>query len=100
VLARRPRAFDDDSVLTCDALAAHAAIALAHADRELHLRRTIDSREMIGQAIGIVMDRYRLTAGSAFDLLVAAAQRQRVKLRDLTRHVVKTGEAGSVDAQD
>lgn len=85
-------AFDADSVLIGTAFAAHAAIALAHVDREANLRRAIDSRETIGQAMGILMERYRLSAGGAFELLVAASHRGHVKLRELARRVVETGE--------
>ena len=99
MLASQPRAFDDASVVMCAAFAAHAAIAIAHAEREAYLRRAIESREAIGPAMGILMERYGLAAGAAFELLVAAAQRQQVKLRDVAQHVVETGEDPGVDTK-
>lgn len=90
--AEQPNAFDDESVLVCGAFATRAVIALAHADRELTLRQALKSRKMIGQAIGILMGRYHLAAGSAFDVLVAASHHQHAKLREVAQHVVDTGE--------
>jgi hypothetical protein len=79
-------------------LATHAALALAGTRavqlaelREAHLRRALDTRDMIGQAKGILMQRRGLTAEEAFDLLRRTSQDLNVKLAELantlaTRH--------------
>lgn len=74
------------------AFATHAGIALVHAELEANLRTALHSRECIGQAVGILMERHRIAAGQAFDLLVYASQRTHRKLRDLAKWVVATGE--------
>jgi GAF domain-containing protein len=74
------------------AFATHAGIALVHAELEANLRTALHSRECIGQAVGILMERHRVAAGQAFDLLVYASQRTHRKLRDLAKWVVATGE--------
>jgi PAS domain S-box-containing protein len=85
-------AFDDEDEVIGRAFAIHAGIALAHAELEANLRTALQSRECIGQAVGILMERHRMTATQAFDLLVYASQRTHRKLRELAKWVVATGE--------
>jgi hypothetical protein len=71
-------------------LATHASLALARthavqlADlRETHLRRAVDSRDVIGQAKGILMHRRGINPDEAFDLLRRTSQELNVKLAEL-----------------
>jgi len=64
--ARRPHAFGEESEDVGLLLAAHAAVAVAGAQTEEHLRRAVDSRDLIGQAKGILMERYKITGDQAF----------------------------------
>ena len=73
------------------AFAAHAAIALAGAQREAHLRTAVESRQAIGQAVGMLMERHRLDSSAAFDLMVSASQRSSMKLRDIAARIVEMG---------
>lgn len=88
----RRHGFGDAAELVAPVLAARASIALAHADRVQNLRRAIDSRQVIGEAVGILMERHRLSADEAFERLVSASQHSHVKLRDLATRVSETGE--------
>ena len=90
--ASAEEAFDAQDEFIGRAFATHAGIALAHAELEANLRTALRSRECIGQAVGILMERHRITASQAFDLLVYASQRTHRKLRDLAKWVVATGE--------
>jgi transcriptional regulator with GAF, ATPase, and Fis domain len=90
--ARTPAGFDEDSELIAHAFATHAAIALAHAQMESNLRTAMASREEIGRAVGILMERHRLSAPQAFDMLVHVSQRLHRKLRDIAAWVDATGE--------
>jgi AmiR/NasT family two-component response regulator len=47
---------------------------------------------MIGQAVGILMERERISADQAFDILRRASQHLNVKLREVARDLVGTGE--------
>ena len=49
------------------------------------------TRELIGQAQGILMERERVTASKAFDILRRASQHLNVKLRDVAQGIVDTG---------
>ncbi|ANN19502.1 histidine kinase [Amycolatopsis orientalis] len=73
-------------------LATHGSLALAgttavsRAELEAsHLRRAVESRDVIGQAKGILMHRRGLTADEAFDLLRRTSQDLNVKLAELAR---------------
>lgn len=88
---RRPGAFDEESEHVGSLFAAHAAIAYSAARRESELRRAVSTRELIGQAQGILMERHRISADQAFAMLVAASQQVNVKLREVADALVHTG---------
>jgi GAF domain-containing protein len=88
----RVDAFDDGDELIAVAFATHAAIALANAELEANLRTGLATREEIGRAVGILMERHRITASAAFDMLVVASQHSHRKLRDVATWVNETGE--------
>ncbi len=90
--AADPAAFGPDSESTGILLASHAALAMAAARTQAGLLIAMDSREMIGQAKGILMERYKITGVEAFGLLVASSQAVNRKLRDVAEHLVATGE--------
>jgi AmiR/NasT family two-component response regulator len=56
-----------------------------------NLQQALESRDIIGQAKGIIMERQRCTADEAFDILRWTSQNRHVKLRDLARQVTETG---------
>jgi GAF domain-containing protein len=87
----QPRAFDENSEILARAYATHVGVALASAEREANLRQALASREAIGQAIGILIERHKLTASQAFDLMVHISQRTHVRLRDIAEELVRTG---------
>jgi hypothetical protein len=73
-------------------LATHASLALAGTEaiqlaelRATHLVRALDTRDVIGQAKGILMQRRGISADEAFDLLRRTSQDLNVKLADLAR---------------
>jgi len=92
VYSRRIHAFDDDDMATAKILAAHVAIAVRQVRHDAALERAIDTRTMTGQATGIVMNRYRVTAAQAFAALVRCSQAANVKLRDIAAVVVRDGD--------
>ena len=89
--AEMPDAFDDKAKELVAAFAEHASLALASDQLEQHLRIAVESRQAIGQAVGILMERHKLDPDAAFDLLVRASQRGSVKLRDIAARVVEAG---------
>ncbi|MEU5364976.1 ANTAR domain-containing protein [Streptomyces sp. NPDC005925] len=88
--ARGPRAFDDAATRIGRLFTAHVSIALDSATVREQLTEAMHTRDLIGQATGIIMERLGMDAGAAFDNLVRASQRENVKLRDLARRIVDT----------
>ena len=91
LFSRRPRAFGEQSEDVGLVFATHAAIALAGAQQQESLQRGIDTRDLIGQAKGILMERYRLPADKAFALLVRTSQHLNRKLTDIAADLAETG---------
>jgi hypothetical protein len=60
--------------------------------RVVNLQAALATREMIGQAQGILIERERVTPDQAFDILRRASQHLNVKLRDIAQNLVDTGE--------
>jgi GAF domain-containing protein len=73
-------------------LAMHASTALAAARQRDTLHAAIESRDVIGQAKGILMQRRRITADTAFNQLTRLSQNSNTKLRDLCTRITQTGE--------
>lgn len=75
-----------------DLLAAHAAVALGHAREQQSLGEAVATRQVIGQAVGIVMERYGLPESRAFDFLVRTSSTSNIKLREIARQLVRQGD--------
>lgn len=65
---------DPDVVHTAELFARHAALALGRARRERQLSEALATRKAIGQAIGMVMERYQLDEDRAFQYLVRVSK--------------------------
>ncbi len=92
LISRRAGALTDESEHVGLMFAAHAAVAYSGARREDRMSRALLTQQVIGQAQGILMERYKLTDDGAFALLVRASQHRNVKLRDLARQLARSGE--------
>lgn len=83
-----PVDFTDDAVSTGEILAQHAAVAIAGAAAEEQFQSALASRDVIGQAKGLLMQRDRLTSLQAFATLTRASQETNMKLVDVARWLV------------
>ncbi|HET6876123.1 MAG TPA: GAF and ANTAR domain-containing protein [Jatrophihabitans sp.] len=90
--AEQPDAFDDDDETIALLLASHAAVALAQARKIENLTIALHARDAIGQAKGILMERFKIDADQAFQILIAISQHQHRKLRDVAADLAQTGE--------
>jgi len=72
-------------------VAAHAAVAFADATRIGGLQEAVATRDLIGQAKGILMERFKITAQQAFLILTTASQRSNLKLREVAEQLTTTG---------
>jgi GAF domain-containing protein len=88
-------AFTDESEHVGRLLAVHAAVAYAGAQREENLLAAIETRDLIGQAVGLLMERYSIRSGRAFDTLVRFSRQTNRKLRDVATELIRDAEAGA-----
>jgi transcriptional regulator with GAF, ATPase, and Fis domain len=86
--SKTPDAFDDRSRTVGVVFAAHAAMAMATALHGEQMDEALQSRDLIGQAKGILMAREGVDADKAFDMLRRASQRLNVKLRVVAGDIV------------
>lgn len=84
---------DDDVAHTAELFAGHAAIALGRARREEQLGEAIATRKAIGQAVGLVMERYHIDEGRAFRFLVRVSTTSNIEIRDLALELIDSANA-------
>ncbi len=85
--SKQPSAFDDEALAIGSVFATHAAVALAGAQQDEEMHKALQSRDVIGQAKGILMAQQGVSADEAFDILRRASQRMNIKLRELAERV-------------
>jgi GAF domain-containing protein len=90
VYSTTPNGFTDEDVHQGQTIAAMAAVALARAINDEQLAAALESRTVIDQALGMLMERYGLDEDRAFDVLRRLSSQQNTKLRDLAARVVAT----------
>jgi GAF domain-containing protein len=86
--ASQPRAFETQDVATGVLFAVHAAVAISAAKRREALKAALASRDVIGQAKGILMAQERVSSDAAFDMLRHASQTMNIKLRAVAERIV------------
>ena len=91
--SKRVDAFDADDEATSLALAAHIAVALTAAREFESLESVVAGRTVIGQAEGMLMQRYMLTPQQAFAVLARQAQASGTRLRHVAEDIVRNGIA-------
>ena len=86
----KPNAFDAEAETIGAVLAAHAAAAILASRHEQQLESALSTRDRIGQAKGIIMERYDVDDVRAFDLLRQLSQDTNTKLVDVAQRVIDT----------
>ena len=100
IYAREGASFGPADERTARLIGDHAAILVERALALLsstrlneQLRQAVATREIIGEAKGILMEGQRCTRDDAFDILRRASQRENRKLRELAEELVLRVEA-------
>ena len=86
-----PDRFGPEDVDVAHMLARHAAVALDTARDTENLWKAIDARNLIGQAQGILMERFGLDADQAFAVLRRYSQDNNLKLHAVAQRLVSSG---------
>ena len=91
LLAHAKSAFTDESEHVGLLLASHAAIAAADAYHFEHVTSALVNRDLIGQAKGILMERFKITSEQAFAVLAQVSQDTNRKLSSVAEDLTRTG---------
>jgi GAF domain-containing protein len=84
------RQFGSDDIAFANLFARHAAIGLANSMDLAGLNIALDGRKLIGQAQGILMERFDLDETRAFEVLRRYSQEHNLKLRRVAEHLIET----------
>ncbi len=102
--ASLPAAFGPTDRAQASLFATLARLALESAEERavdartaINLTEALRTRELIGQAQGILIERERITAEQAFDVLRRASQHMNMKLREVAATLVETGESPATE---
>ncbi|WBQ04320.1 GAF and ANTAR domain-containing protein [Kribbella sp. CA-293567] len=90
LFAEQPNSFEPDDLAIAHILARHASIAVANARNEETLSQAVDARKLVGQAMGILMERFDLDGDRAFEVLRRYSQDSNTKLRDVAQQLIDT----------
>lgn len=93
VFAERPNAFDERTRRLGSLFATQVALIWDAARRELQFREALASRDIIGQAKGMIMERYAMRANQAFELLRQLSHDSNVPLAEVATKVVDAAQA-------
>ncbi|MEU4191808.1 GAF and ANTAR domain-containing protein [Kribbella sp. NPDC026611] len=88
--SRRPDGFSADDEAIAHILARHASVAVGTARREATMAAAVDARKLVGQAMGILMERFDVDGDRAFAILKRYSQDTNTKLRDVAQQLVDT----------
>ncbi|WP_099038571.1 GAF and ANTAR domain-containing protein [Mycobacterium neglectum] len=94
LFAFKPNAFGAEDETTATVLAAHAAAAILASRQGEQLQSALTTRDRIGQAKGIIMERYGVDDVAAFDMLKRLSQDSNVRLADIAQRVIDTRSTG------
>jgi len=83
-------AFDGEDETVATVLAAHAAAAILASRQGEQLQSALTTRDRIGQAKGIVMERYGIDDVAAFEMLKQLSQDSNTRLVDIAQRVIET----------
>ncbi len=92
VLARSIGSLTEHAEQTGAPLAAVAGLVIARIGIAMSFAEAMDSRDVIGQAKGILMERHKIGADDAFDRLRILSQHHNRRLRDIAEDIASTGE--------
>ncbi|KUI42298.1 response regulator receiver protein [Mycobacterium sp. IS-1590] len=93
VYSEEPDAFGEEARSLGLVFAAHSSVAWNAARRDEQFRQALASRDMIGQAKGMMMERYGVDAVQAFDLLRKLSQDSNVPLVQVAKDIVDKSRA-------
>jgi GAF domain-containing protein len=89
VYAEEPNAFDEETEEVGLIFAMHSSVAWNSARRDEQLRKALTTRDAIGQAKGMIMERYGIGAIQAFEMLRQLSQDSNVPLARIAEEIIE-----------
>jgi transcriptional regulator with GAF, ATPase, and Fis domain len=86
----KPDAFGTDDEAVAHILARHASVAVAIEHNGETMNAAVDARKLVGQAMGILMERFDIDGDRAFEVLRRYSQQTNTKLRDVAQELIDT----------
>jgi ANTAR domain/GAF domain len=83
---------DPEAASIAELFASHAAVALGGARHVTNLNQALQTRKVIGEALGILMERYQLSEDRAFAFLVRASNTSNLKVHMIAKELVDAAE--------
>jgi GAF domain-containing protein len=90
LFSSKPHVFDAEAETIGAVLAAHAAAAIMASRQEQQLESALSTRDRIGQAKGIIMERYGVDDVRAFDMMRRLSQDSNTRLIEIAQRVIDT----------
>ncbi len=84
------RAFDREDVKVAKMFANQASLVLGYVLHESELMHALETRTAIGQAQGILMQRFQISSATAFALLRRHSMNTNTRVRDLADYIIET----------
>jgi hypothetical protein len=88
-----PDGFDAEARTLAGLFGIQAALVLYGSQQAAHLQNAVDSRDLIGQAKGILMERFSVDDEAAFQMLVKSSQETNMKLTALAQWLTTSGRS-------
>jgi hypothetical protein len=95
-----PDAFDEETRMLAGLFGIEAGVLLYGAHTASHLQRALASRDLIGQAKGVLRERFGVDDDGAFQMLVKASQDTNTKLTAVARWLLDELARASARAAD
>lgn len=80
--------FDEADIALAELFAHNAAVAMGHAAKVKQLDEALATRKIIGEALGLIMERYDVDESRAFQFLARMSQTSNIKLRVVAEEIV------------
>jgi len=83
------RDYEEDDIFSARMIAERVSVSLGHAQEQETLWEAVRARHEIGQAQGILMERFQINADTAFAVMRRYSQEKNRKLRDVATDVIE-----------
>jgi hypothetical protein len=91
--SQNPNAFSEYCCTLAGLFGAQATLLLYGTTHAMHLQKAVDSRDLIGQAKGILMERFKVDDEAAFQMLVKSSQDTNMKLTKVAQWLTEQSHA-------